>query len=287
MHAQLDTYATPDDYRHAVDGYLRAHLFACNQLFAGIQALTPTLMARRQSWLARLHRHGQTCGIALINSMLPARVLSLSDLDDEEAHPVADALSNSAIRPTAIVGPQHAAEILAACLTRQGGASTGAAIRLGNHILSTTPAIPSCAGNWRAATLDDIDLLVQWRTAFMIDCGLPDGADDLQREIRERIVSSAALFWLWEVDGGPVAMALGQCLPPVGRIGMVYSMPSQRGHGYAGALVAHVSRQLLAQGCEGVFLFTDMGNPVSNGVYRRIGYRLLGEQLEVALHWPD
>jgi predicted GNAT family acetyltransferase len=57
------------------------------------------------------------------------------------------------------------------------------------------------------------------------------------------------------------------------RIGPVYTPPDLRGHGYASAATAAVSRQALAAGAEEVVLFTDLANKVANSIYQRIGYR--------------
>ncbi len=57
------------------------------------------------------------------------------------------------------------------------------------------------------------------------------------------------------------------------RIGPVWTAPASRGRGYATALVAAASRELLDRGARRVFLTTDLANPVSNAIYARIGYR--------------
>ncbi|MFI5954900.1 GNAT family N-acetyltransferase [Cryptosporangium sp. NPDC051539] len=85
---------------------------------------------------------------------------------------------------------------------------------------------------------------------------------------------AAGLAWLWEVRGEPVALVSFR--GPAGgiyRIGMVYTPPKQRRHGYAAAATAELSQHLLDIGAGGVVLFTDAANPTSNGVYERIGYR--------------
>lgn len=51
----------------------------------------------------------------------------------------------------------------------------------------------------------------------------------------------------------------------------VYTPAERRGHGYASAAVAQVSRRLLAEGAR-VCLFTDRANPVSNHVYAELGF---------------
>ena len=56
----------------------------------------------------------------------------------------------------------------------------------------------------------------------------------------------------------------------------VYTPPEARGRGFATALVAAVSRGLLAEGRPGCTLFTNLANPTSNAIYERIGYRRVG-----------
>jgi predicted GNAT family acetyltransferase len=60
------------------------------------------------------------------------------------------------------------------------------------------------------------------------------------------------------------------------RVGPVYTPPELRGHGYASAATAEVSRAALVAGAEEVLLYTDLANPVSNTIYHRLGY----EQVE-------
>jgi len=42
--------------------------------------------------------------------------------------------------------------------------------------------------------------------------------------------------------------------------------------GFAGACVAALSQKLLDDGRKYCFLYTDLGNPISNHVYQKIGY---------------
>ncbi|HJH03144.1 MAG TPA: GNAT family N-acetyltransferase [Victivallis vadensis] len=58
--------------------------------------------------------------------------------------------------------------------------------------------------------------------------------------------------------------------------------PPYRGRGYASSLVAELSRLLLERGNRFCCLFADTANPVSCGIYRRIGYvdRCIVEELQ-------
>ena len=88
-------------------------------------------------------------------------------------------------------------------------------------------------------------------------------------------------FWLWEDDGTEVSLSgYGGRTPNGIRIGPVYTPLPYRGSGYATALVAAQSRWLLSEGRQFCFLYTDLSNPTSNAIYRRIGYEQVAESSE-------
>ena len=79
---------------------------------------------------------------------------------------------------------------------------------------------------------------------------------------------------LWEDDGRVVSLAgFGSRTPNGIRVGPVYTPPEFRGKGYASALVGRMTAELLDGRHRFCFLFTDLANPTSNGIYRRIGYQ--------------
>jgi predicted GNAT family acetyltransferase len=97
-----------------------------------------------------------------------------------------------------------------------------------------------------------------------------------------RLAGESGGLWLW-VDGTSVSVAGHTPVPEVGsRIGPVYTPPDQRGRGFATRLVAELSSARLDGGDPSCFLYTDMANPTSNAIYRRIGYVQLCEAVEIA-----
>lgn len=67
-------------------------------------------------------------------------------------------------------------------------------------------------------------------------------------------------------------------LEGVVRVQAVYTPPERRNRGYAGACVGDLSGRLRDDGHQ-CMLYTDLDNPTSNSVYRRIGYRAVAEGL--------
>jgi predicted GNAT family acetyltransferase len=87
---------------------------------------------------------------------------------------------------------------------------------------------------------------------------------------------------LWE-DPQPVSLAgFGGWTPTGVRIGPVYTPPELRRRGYASALTAELSAQLLAGGLRYCFLYTDLANPTSNRIYQAIGYELVCDSADYA-----
>ncbi len=117
-------------------------------------------------------------------------------------------------------------------------------------------------------------LVEEWIALFHIDAGVP------LREsaaVQARRLLAGRNVFLW-IDGEPVAMVGRVGRTPQGvRIAYVYTRSDRRGRGYATALVASFTQQLLAEGARFGFLFTDADNPTSNAIYERIGYRFVGD----------
>jgi predicted GNAT family acetyltransferase len=133
------------------------------------------------------------------------------------------------------------------------------------------------SGGMRRATEADIDLLTDWRMAFM-DEAVP--FERTSREETRREVLAGLRFspeergtFFWEDGGEPVAMvAYGSPTPNSLRIGPVYTPPRSRRRGYASACTAATCAYILASGKTFCTLFADLANPTSNRIYQAIGF---------------
>ncbi|WP_406078838.1 GNAT family N-acetyltransferase [Micromonospora sp. NBC_00858] len=128
-------------------------------------------------------------------------------------------------------------------------------------------------GRARPATTADRDLLITWAAAFLAETAPGGPPVDPARQIDARL-PHGDLLWLWEQAGTPVATAwLSRPVAGVVRVSGVYTPPKWRGHGFASACVAHVSRYALNTGAAACTLYTDRANPTSNRIYQLLGYR--------------
>jgi GNAT superfamily N-acetyltransferase len=153
-------------------------------------------------------------------------------------------------------------------------AHTGMRMRL--YALDTLlPPDPPPPGTARTADATDRDLLLAWLDAFQ-DEAQPAGPNESERVVNDRVAWGGLV--LWEHEGRPVSLA-GRNRPAAGqaRVGPVYTPPDQRGRGFGGAATAAITQAALDDGAEGVVLFTDLSNPTSNTLYRRLGYRPISD----------
>jgi hypothetical protein len=132
----------------------------------------------------------------------------------------------------------------------------------------------AASGRMRQAVAADRDLLVDWMRRFGQETG--DHGGDPAVAVDRRL--PAGQFWLWE-DGEPVSMAAHSlAVEGVVRVQAVYTPAEKRNHGYGGACVGALSGHLRDAGYRCI-LYTDLGNPISNLIYRRLGYRAVAECL--------
>ena len=157
-------------------------------------------------------------------------------------------------------------------------------LRHGVYELREVMDVPPAPGLARPVTPADREQVIAWTLAFA-DEVLPDQMD---RERHVELVEARlgatddAGLWLWEDGGDPVSLSgYGGSTPHGIRIGPVYTPPEHRGRGYATSLVAEQSHWLIGAGRSLCFLYTDLDNPTSNALYRRIGYRMVAEAREV------
>lgn len=164
-------------------------------------------------------------------------------------------------------GPRPAAAGYAeAWLALAGGTATLSMRQRLHRIERVNAELPAIQGRLRAVTAGERDLAVDWAVAFVSEA-IRDQPNEAEESVDRHL--RAGTLYIWD-DGGPVTM----CASVGGaRINFVYTPPDLRRRGYATAAVAALTRRLLDGGSRYCCLYTDLANPTSNSVYRRIGFR--------------
>lgn len=133
-------------------------------------------------------------------------------------------------------------------------------------------------GRGRLAAAPDAAALSVFFEGFAREVHMPP--DPGLRARLDRGIIDAKIY-VWEVDGELVSVAQhSDSVFGWSRVRLVYTPPTHRGKGYAAACVAMTSEAAMASG-GGACLFTDLSNPTSNALYRRLGYEPAGDYREV------
>lgn len=209
----------------------------------------------------------------------PPHQVGLTELPDAAIAALVANVHEAYASVPGVGGPERTATAFAKTWAARTGASWSVNHHQRLHMLTAVrfPADPA-PGALRRALAADVPVARAWMAGFIRDTGVRNlGADTAARLIEEQ------RLYLW-VDGQPRCM-LGAVrdTPHTTGVAAVYTPPQFRNLGYASIAVATLSQQLLDAGRRSCFLYTDLANPVSNAVYRRIGYEPLYDVVDIAI----
>jgi uncharacterized protein len=131
--------------------------------------------------------------------------------------------------------------------------------------------IDKAPGHCRPLMESDLFYTPYWERSFGEECkvefyDIPTHTQSLTKRIGKDT------HYIWE-DGIPVSQAVhGRSTENGAVVNGVYTPPHYRGKGYASSVVAELSQLLLNRGNKFCCLFADAENPISCGIYRKLGY---------------
>ncbi|MDV9190067.1 GNAT family N-acetyltransferase [Streptomyces sp. SR27] len=242
--------------------------------------LTLMAAADRLGWWTE-PEDGRVTGVLAVTA---PRVVVLGTVTTEAVRALATQEPAAGGAPTAVRGETGPVEACAAAFAEAFGGGWRPAVRLRLFRLGTlTPPDPAPAGRARVAGPADIPLAAAWAREFARDVGEDVEARDFTAPVTDRISEGRLL--LWETpDGRPVSMAsTSRTIEGQARVHLVHTPSADRGRGYAAGITTAVSRLAQGTGAAHVLLFTDLANPTSNALYRRLGYRPVTDHLDARL----
>ncbi|MHC5081413.1 MAG: GNAT family N-acetyltransferase, partial [Planctomycetota bacterium] len=259
-----------DAFLHRAGPWLEA-AEAENHLILGIAANLkgdPHTFGEADPFLLTVEGEG---GVAAAALMTPPFKLLFTRAPDAAIRALAEFLFRNGAPVPGVLSHPKEAETFA----RLWGERTGKRIRPGmaQRAHACDRVIPPAysPGALREARKEDAPLMLTWKQGFLRDVNHPEPDLFTQRRL-EGMIARKQLH-IWE-DGRPVSMAGWADATPNGvRISTVYTPPEFRNRGYATSATASLTERLLQSGRKHCFLYTDLGNPTSNKIYRSIGYR--------------
>jgi predicted GNAT family acetyltransferase len=212
-------------------------------------------------------------GVALQSPLTFAA--TLTPMEPTVATTIADAIAEASV---ALPGVNGEAATAATFAGRWSERTKSAAIPFqGNRLyeLLETGEVPKVEGRLRQASPQERSWMILWSHAFENEIGESD--DDT--ELRVDKCLTAGQLWVWDLSGEALSMAIGrEPVPDVARVCGVYTPSEKRKHVTRRRAFMPLSKKLRDAGLR-CALYTDLGNPTSNSIYRRIGYRAVAETL--------
>jgi predicted GNAT family acetyltransferase len=276
----VDVLGDPGDLLARVQPFLVADE-ARHNLALGILAFGrdhPDVYPELEGWIVRDGR--RITGVAVRTP--PYNLILARPTDDRALEALVASISPEL---PGVVGARPEVDAFAAGWTTRH--DTTAAVRFEQRIYALERLVPHrpTDGAMRLADARDRGLVLRWMREFTAEALHDDGdTRRIERSVDARLdPGSPGGIALWEVGGEAGSLAaFGGQTPNGMRIGPVYTPPSHRGRGYGSAVTAAASGLLLDRGVRFCFLYTDLANPTSNGIYMRIGYEPVCDSRELA-----
>lgn len=244
------------------------------------------------AWFAVITaRDGEIAGAAMRTAPFSPYPPYLLDMPDGAAVALADAVLDRGEDVRGANGLRPATDVFAQRIAAATGVT--AQVTMHTRLLELGALIEPrpVPGRLRSVRAAEADLALHWIRQFMLDADEQAGREggtghdpehfrigDVERRLEEGVL------WFW-VDEEDRPVHLTAANPPafgVSRVGPVFTPKEERGRGWASNAVAEVSRLFRDRGLR-VTLFTDQANPTSNRIYLALGYRAVGDTVELRI----
>ncbi|MEC9071083.1 MAG: GNAT family N-acetyltransferase [Myxococcota bacterium] len=209
----------------------------------------------------------------------PDATLILSPMAQDIRSCLMDSLVDAGASPGGVSGLEPHVTAFAGEWADRTGVAYDLNLKQGLYEATDIVAPDDAGGQMVMAGEGDAALVTRYVRGFIHDC-FPEEADpDARAEgIVKRLLPPGHMALWRDAAGEPVSMAArNRETPDTATISLVYTPPEHRGGGYGTRVVAALSRAQLRSGKGACNLNADLLNPVSTGIYHKIGYNRLGE----------
>ncbi|MCF6137365.1 GNAT family N-acetyltransferase [Pseudalkalibacillus berkeleyi] len=224
----------------------------------------------------------QDSEIVLISLMTPSHSIGIyGDVSSENIESavqitIENILEEEIVVP-GVIGQNDLAYLFAKEWMKKTGQSFEVAMNQCIYKLSKVNELIMSSGTMRFATMGDLDLISSWIHRFSYATEAPFTMEQAKQKAEDFIKEDSVVLW---IDDHPVSMARkarstnnGIC------VNLVYTPPDHTRKGYATSCVAELSKHLLKEGYKFCTLYTDLSNVSSNSIYKKIGYRPIGNSI--------
>lgn len=211
--------------------------------------------------------------IAQSSPQHPAWIWTDKDVEEQEYKELADGFYNLFKEQDSLefVAKPEIAEFLANNYAKRKNITWKISMCMESYYCPNINFPMHVSGSISKPSLEDVEIISEFFGGFIQDCfGISTTADKQFKAARSYILSDN--FYVWKNGNEIVSMAnIAHRSPRHGRINEVYTPPSHRKKGYAGALVSELSKIIYNEN-KIPMLYTDLSNPASNKAYKNVGF---------------
>jgi hypothetical protein len=176
-----------------------------------------------------------------------------------------------------VSGPEPTANVVAEAWCRvHGGKAT---VRFRQRLYALRALVPPArppTGALRLATESDVGIVRAWSAEFVREARV----EHVQPEFFVGLIGARQAY-LWD-DGQPRCLAAAiKHTPQASAIGVLYTPPGLRRHGYGTATVAVLSQQLFQNGARGCYLYADPDNTAVSRIVGGMGYQRMHDATDI------
>lgn len=251
---------------------------ACNNLMLGLLSqMKHNVIAADEIDLGMV----QDQGIIDYAFMKTPENLILADtatVQEEVLEAIARFLYDKKISVPGVIGPVKAATAFVQTWRRWTSCQVDVQMEQLIYRLDRVNVVPDADGKLVQATDSDYPLIKEWLIQFGIEAKV-DMPETKAAKMARGFIHKRSVY-LWLVDGHPVSMVNNARRMRNGAtINAVFTPDEHKRKGYATNAVAALSQKLLDAGFVFCSLHTDLANPTSNNIYRKIGYYAAGTSI--------
>ncbi|MCL1863876.1 MAG: GNAT family N-acetyltransferase [Defluviitaleaceae bacterium] len=224
-------------------------------------------------------------GIKLTALMTPPFNLTLymtDNIENEDAlDSLVDGLLSENITIPGILAENSLAILFAEKYAKVFGKPYHTNMKMRIHQLQKVNLQPNPTNKIRLLTENDMDFFPFWVECMNYDFFEKPIKinDDIKKYLH--LINQKNCYIL-EDNGIPVTIAkASRPMQTVCGVADVYTPPYFRRRGYATSCVAQLSQLLLDKGYEKCALYTDLSNPISNSIYKKVGYTPVCDTLDI------
>ncbi|TRW87962.1 GNAT family N-acetyltransferase [Mycolicibacterium sp. 018/SC-01/001] len=212
----------------------------------------------------------------------PPYPLLVNGLSDETIDPAVEFVAATRPGLSGVRGRPDLAQRFAAGWQSRHGGDQRVTVEELLYRLGTLTHPVGVPGTSRLATEADRGVLAKRVEDFFVEAFRETRDEEAGLRFVADSLAVGNRFVLWTLDDDPVSMAMLRApASGVSRIGPVHTPPVSRGRGFGSAVTAAAAQLARDEGVPEVVLFADLANPVSNAIYRRIGFEPVRENVRI------